>query len=333
MFSVDFMDELESMAQIAGNHGALEEQVDDVVIERWQNLFGYTYQEAAKKLGEHRASISQMVSNSHWDLVRAEKEAQGYDRETYEHSCQLLTSQSSRLETPAPTAKTPSNFLPKLEGPLSDVDTIKAHGCLSDKAISAPEVVVGTDDAGCPANFCIVDATTKQNILVWLSSAHPTFEPTLVRYSIARKALSSTSRFPTLGIDTTLPQYRLTSELALPIPTQDEYPVWYFFYGTLADPTVLRRLFALHDEAPLTYQPARILGGSITTWGGKYKALIDAPKNSVVEGFAFLVAAKEHEDALRAYETDIYEVVRCEIEMLNDKTRVYGSTFRFTSEA
>jgi hypothetical protein len=46
--------------------------------------------------------------------------------------------------------------------------------------------------------------------------------------------MSSSSMTPTLGINATLPQHRLVSS-----PHQEQYPILYFFYGTLADPEQL----------------------------------------------------------------------------------------------
>lgn len=67
------------------------------------------------------------------------------------------------------------------------------------------------------------------------------------------------------------------------------------------------------------------------TWGeGKYKALVDGPETSSMKGSAYLVMSEEHEDALRKYETEAYEVVRCVIEM--NSTTVEGCTFRFVGE-
>lgn len=51
----------------------------------------------------------------------------------------------------------------------------------------------------------------------------------------------------------------------------------------------------------------------LRTWACKYQALADGPPNACVEGSAYEVTSKEHEDAFRSYETDNYEVVRCTI--------------------
>ena len=67
------------------------------------------------------------------------------------------------------------------------------------------------------------------------------------------------------------------------------------------------------------------------TWGeGKYKALVDGPEMSRIKGSAYQVMSEEHEDALRKYESEAYEVVRCIIEM--NGTTVEGCTFRFVGE-
>jgi hypothetical protein len=65
----------------------------------------------------------------------------------------------------------------------------------------------------------------------------------------------------------------------------------------------------------------------IKTWAGKYQALVDGPLHAGVAGSAYEVASKENEDALRSYETDSYEVVRCTISMNGHS--VQGCTFRF----
>ncbi|RMD40106.1 hypothetical protein DV735_g5027, partial [Chaetothyriales sp. CBS 134920] len=129
---------------------------------------------------------------------------------------------------------------------------------------------------------------------------------------------------PALGLvegTSTLPQYRPDYPLGGP----DQFPVWYFFYGTLADPAVLKHQLALTIEPCLV--PAVVEGGCVRTWAGKYKALVDAPRDCCVDGRAFLVESREQEDALRFYETDRYEVVRCRIVASNHVFS--GLTFRF----
>jgi len=260
--------------------------------------------------------------------VRAEKEAQGFDKEAYEHSCQAQAQSSqskTRTTTPAvPSRKAANHYLLKMEGPLGDLDTIRTVGRIH--VASKMTEMPGTDDEGNSTKFCVVDLSAKAHIEGWLAKKGVPFLPTFVPYSRADKSLSSTSLAPTLGVDVdaTLPHLRIDSTATEPRPTQSQYPVWYFFYGTLADPEVLKRLLGVDP----IYRPASVTGGRLTEWGGKYKALIDAP-GSVVEGAAFMVESEEMEDALRCYETDKYEVVRCDIGMKDDRSLVQGLTFRF----
>ncbi|KAK4186541.1 hypothetical protein QBC35DRAFT_516140 [Podospora australis] len=330
--SLSYLEEPESRTQQFTGCPSPHE-VDLNTIQRWQKLFGYSYPEAVQKVERHRTDLlggrRTYVADAHWELVRQGKEAQGYDKEAYEHLCHVgLPAQTKTQSSTTPSGGTPrrqtKQYLLKLEGPIADTKTLKqAAGC-SDEL---PPIIAGTDDSGQPAKFCIVDATAKQSILSWLldnNNSKFQFQPTFVRYAIAEKVLSSTSKYPSLGIDTTMPQHRLCCCSRPPSPAQDQYPVWYFFYGTLADPKVLNRLiYSPHDPMETIipccpYRPARVAGGILTTWGDKDKAL-----------------TKEQEESLRLYETDRYEVVRCDIEMLDEEEEdivVKGLTFRFIQE-
>jgi hypothetical protein len=83
-----------------------------------------------------------------------------------------------------------------------------------------------------------MDEMGMQTILanLWRFEALPTF----AYISMAEKDLCPVSRYPTLGIpETTLPQFHWDSEEGA-TPQQDQYPVSYFFYGTLAEPGRLK---------------------------------------------------------------------------------------------
>ncbi len=69
------------------------------------------------------------------------------------------------------------------------------------------------------------------------------------------------------------------------------------------------------------------------TWGMKYRALVDTRSyNDAVHGHAYQVRSQEHDEALRIYETEKYEVVRCKI-AIKDGAVVSGLTFRFVHTA
>jgi hypothetical protein len=159
------------------------------------------------------------------------------------------------------------------------------------------------------------------------AAAERGFKPTIVRLSKAEKELSNSTQALYLGRDCTLPQNRATSASFVPLPTPDQYAVWHFFYGTLADPDVLSRHLDLSYEPK--YIDAQVDDGRIRTWAGKYKAMVDAP-GEAVEGSACLVESRDQEDALRFYETDQYEVVRCRIKTLNGA--LDGLKFRFSGD-
>ncbi|KAI0600513.1 hypothetical protein F4775DRAFT_599170 [Biscogniauxia sp. FL1348] len=253
-------------------------------------------------------------------MVRAEKEAEGFDKEAYEYSS------SFKAPKPSTTPATVQNqsFLLRLEGPIDNLEMVKWASQLK----GDPPIYHGTDDDGKPATFCKVDVTARNNILAYLSDDESRFQPTFVRYSRAAKELSTTSAYPTLGVDATMPQHRpsAANDLSL-FPSQNQYPVWYFFYGTLADSAVLGRLLGVE---PVYYKDASVRGGILKTWGGKYKAMVDSP-GEVVHGHAFLVQDQDQEESLCCYETGKYEVVRCELNIEDKKVR--GLTFRFIGDS
>lgn len=87
---MDFLTELENMAINIGSDAAHDLQLSDSVITRWQQLFRYTRADAISRIENHRSDISRRrVSDEHWDMVHCAKEADGYDREAYEHEVEL----------------------------------------------------------------------------------------------------------------------------------------------------------------------------------------------------------------------------------------------------
>ena len=241
-----------------------------------------------------------------------------------------------------------SSYLIGLEGILGTLQSIQEAADLA----LPPRIVHATSEARNAASetrnidFCVIDGNAKQSVETWLSQQKSTFRPTFVRVPKAKKDLDPISIYPTLGLESTLPQHRYSSEPVISMDTilpqhrelssgttcpvlQNEYPVWYFFYGTLADPASLTRALSLPEvETPLLV-PASISGGQIKMWKGKYKALVDGASGDHVHGSAYKVTSREQEDDLRLYETDNYEVVRCRVRMAGQM--VQGLTFRFVA--
>ncbi|TVY65702.1 hypothetical protein LSUE1_G006368, partial [Lachnellula suecica] len=245
---------------------------------------------------------------------------------TYDRAVELVGITKNAKRTPTVTQQTKLSptqartiYALKLGGPLSTPQTIQAAANIP----TIPKVYHGRSENGV-ATFCKIDGQAKVAIENWLRGQKETeFEPLFVPEARAYKELCPESLYPTLGIDTTLPQYRpqqpCPSRPASYGHTNDEYPVWYFFYGTLASIPKLRSLLSIPEDEVPELRDASVRGGKMKTWGqGKYNALVDGLVTSRIKGSAYLVMSEEHEDALREYETDEYEVVRCAIEMHGD---------------
>ncbi|KAE9377229.1 hypothetical protein N431DRAFT_542612 [Stipitochalara longipes BDJ] len=305
---MDLFDELEKMVvNVTHDHADEPQASPENTAVRWKKLFGYSHSKSLELIERHRGNYCrESVSNEHWEIMRGEKETQGYDREAYEHELEIggrrLKSSSAMVMKGVERDVRRQRYIVKLEQDLT-VEFIQEVSRSEERL----EVIDGRGQDGAE-RFCVVSSRTKQALLQRLS-----FEPTFIRIDEAEKRLSRVSKYPTLGIDTTLPQFRPNNCEGPFLPAQDEYPVWYFFYGTLADSTVLTQQLSLTEEPEL--------------YPATYHALLNGPDNGKVQGCAFQVLTKELEDALRIYETRNYEVVRCVIEF--DQKIVQGCTFRF----
>ncbi|KAL9023941.1 MAG: hypothetical protein Q9196_006869 [Gyalolechia fulgens] len=321
---MDLLQHLEELA-VGVNRSEQEREptADDLV--RWNSLFGYSSSESLNIIASIRANINiHRLSDEHWDMIKALKESEGYDRESYEHQLQLWStnpSRPSRLQVSSST----SSYIFKLEGPFADIESLQHL-----VGVSSAEARVGYGDDG-RADFARVDGITKRVIEEWLESQSPplTYRPTFIRLSQSPKDLSNVSSHPTIGIDSSLPQHRMRDLNQSFFPRQTEYPVWYFFYGTLTDPDTLQKCISISYLPNLI--PASIKGGRLRSWRRKYNALIDGPADAEVDGYAYRVESSDHEDSLRFRETQAYEVVRCHISLNVEgvKEAIQGLTFRF----
>ncbi|KAI4955485.1 hypothetical protein J4E91_001346 [Alternaria rosae] len=147
-------DELERMAhaasasdaQIASQYPAQES------IERWMRLFGYS-------------RIDARITDDHWELVRTEKEALGYDREAYEHNLSLLKvfkSQSAFIPTSGADGEMMLLF--RLGGLLSSAKKVQEVAGLD----RVPVEQEGMSEMG-PVKFCLVDKDAQKKLEQWLT--------------------------------------------------------------------------------------------------------------------------------------------------------------------
>ena len=295
-------------------------ELDVATTERWRYLF----QMAVPYLSilEFRQSLNRpTVSDAHWDEVRFKQETLGHDCESYTYSLSVPAAKpTSRRKSRDATGTYLLKLMPVCP-PISSASAVQQIAGLS----TIP--TVETDEEDAEAQFVRLSADAKIAIEDVLMSDYPQVQATFVWLTLpASKELDPVSRYPSLGIDTTLPQYRASAIVQREdLLQQEDYPVLYFFYGTLADPNVLLQKLNFRPDTETIHQPAHISKARLTTWGGKYNALVNGDGMVLVS--AFVVESRDQEDALRVYETDRYEVVRCDIVM--DFGVEQALTFRF----
>ncbi|KAL2173938.1 uncharacterized protein P884DRAFT_264383 [Thermothelomyces heterothallicus CBS 202.75] len=113
-------------------------------------------------------------------------------------------------------------------------------------------------------------------------------------------------------------------------------PVWYFFYGTLMKPDVLKSVLGLDTEPVL--RSAKVYGYELTNWG-QYKALVDGEPGMEVTGCAYKVRSVEEEFKLAYYETNAYTLAPCRIYFTDgpaesrEEDRAFGKTFKYAGNA
>jgi len=167
-------EEVERMAKAASSVDALSasEFPTEEQIARWQKLFNYSRREALNLIAAQRSDVTRTrISDEHCELVRAEREAQGHDRETYEHGQQLgnvMKSQSAVIPAKDGTVM----VLIRLGGLLGSKEKVREIAGLDED----PKVVDGKSEMG-KASFCVVDEEAKRKIDEWLAQAPVVSKP------------------------------------------------------------------------------------------------------------------------------------------------------------
>ena len=186
MDDYDLQQELEALAGNAYNpdlesDNAEPEPMKDTMA-RWQKLFGLTGDEAVDRIMDHRNNlVKTRISNTHWETVRMEKEAEGHDRESYEYDLELQKKKAN-LPSPLPAGdhaeESDISYLVELTGPLDTAEKIQSAAKMS----FMPPVLKGTSvEKGRPVKLCMgIDGQAKANILHWASEKGGGFEPTIL---------------------------------------------------------------------------------------------------------------------------------------------------------
>ncbi|TQV96414.1 hypothetical protein V2A60_003183 [Cordyceps javanica] len=295
-------------------------------IERWRFLFEMTRAEAIEEITNWRLDFGrESLSQDAWEALKGSKSAAGFNKESYEYN--LARGRKLKQDTVTSSGDT-GMYLLRIQEPFPSVQTIQ-HLLNTNKV----EIVTGLDDEGRSVQFCYMTAQMKSLLEHNLAtSGNNHLRPSFLRVSIARKNLSDSSRYPTLGIDSTFPQYRAQAMTESFRPAQNEYPVRYFFYGTLADRAVLARILGIENAGIISYEHATVRRGALTSWANRYKGLVDGDEDDEVEGKVYWVKCREDEEALRIYETAKYEVVRCIVHLQSEAKTCMGLTFRLLQD-
>lgn len=115
------------------------------------------------------------------------------------------------------------------------------------------------------------------------------------------------------------------------------YPIWYFLYGTIAEPEVLSSILLRKPKNLVEYRPARVYGAKHSVGDGKYKALKNGGQSDAMVGWAFRATHQDDAEALQHHQKRKYEVVQCVMELLGGWETtgilVKGLTFRFDPTA
>ncbi|KAJ5951022.1 uncharacterized protein N7479_009435 [Penicillium vulpinum] len=111
-----------------------------------------------------------------------------------------------------------------------------------------------------------------------------------------------------------------------------EYPVYYFFYGTLTAPATLQRIIDLSEEPKM--RKAKLIGYALAKWGD-YPALIDGKSEQEISGYAYIVQTGEEAQKLACYETNAYKEAHCLIYFVDSEkpTEIPGKTFVYAGDA
>jgi hypothetical protein len=141
---MDLWNEIEAIVEALRQQSEQPDEPDHNDIKRWQSLFGFSYSQALKEIKDYRSDLSKsIVSEAHWEMVRVEKEAYGFNKEAYEYSGTL------KGPTKIKTTTANGNYLLRLEGPLGSLEAVKEAAHVEDDL----QTYSGVDDDGNPAMF------------------------------------------------------------------------------------------------------------------------------------------------------------------------------------
>lgn len=123
---------------------------------------------------------------------------------------QLTLFQGEEKPMESSVSRAGSSYPTLLEGILSNPKSIQVAANLS----ALPRASNAISETRDSVFYCF-SGNSKQSIEKLLSRKSPRSKPRLSNYSKPKKILSATWNYPTLGLDSTLPQRRSSSSLSL----------------------------------------------------------------------------------------------------------------------
>ncbi|SMQ47291.1 unnamed protein product [Zymoseptoria tritici ST99CH_3D7] len=147
---------------------------------RWRKLFLIPEDDVIETIMTHRSNLTRTrISDDHWEAIRAEMEAQGYDREAYEYELDL-----QKRKAVLPTTSSSGNasndcvyYLVELSGPLDTAEKVQRAA----KMTEPPAVVRGEsveDDR--EVELCCINGVARAEILRRASLEGGGWEPTIL---------------------------------------------------------------------------------------------------------------------------------------------------------
>ncbi|KAL3427487.1 hypothetical protein PVAG01_00996 [Phlyctema vagabunda] len=338
-------------------------------IRRWQSLFRYTHEQAVKLIRAGRRGEDRLpVGTLHWLACRLMAEPAGYDQEAFQHMLnnmqgkflELLArrEEDEELERRRSPAVVKADYYLMATGPFTDcklVILVAKLGHFHSTMYSIRNRTTGVEE-----QFYRMTGLHKYRLNLWLTHArryhyeYMHFRPAFSLVEMAHKDLVPGSSHPTMGsmINPPADDPGLMADLALvaqnqqttgdgvppqhhrmrlyiTLPTQDQYPVWYFFYDSLRRPEALAQALG-HGPGDLPHlSPAYLMRVERRMFdGGRRMAVADSDQSDKrLDGAAYLVRTRKEEDRLRMWFGSMYEVVRCQIR--REGSCVKGCTIRY----
>lgn len=147
-------------------------------ISRWQHLFSLDPSAAITQIQSHRHNLTRpRISDAHWEMIRSEKEAAGYDREAYEYELDLQKRKALLPDAVPSVEGSGVAYLVELTGPLEMAERVRQAAGMAD----VPVVVNGRSvEEGRRVELCCVDEAAKAALLRWAAEEGGGFEPTIL---------------------------------------------------------------------------------------------------------------------------------------------------------